>query len=543
VTTQPAHLTGLAPWGERAIVWLSNLRFGSIVAYTALYVFLDWISFVYPFGRLNITPWNPQIGFAFVMLLLGGGRLVPAVLVAPILADLITRPDDMPVPVSITVSLISGSLYALASLTLRNMSIRPELPPQRVRDLAVLLAAAGAAATLVAVFTVMAYVAFGLVLPEAALKAGARLWVGDMIGIVVCVPLGFTLLQRERWHVHSLELVINAALLIAVLVAVVAISHQHQLSYFYVLFVPVVFIAVRLGYEAVVISLATVQVALIAICRFSSMTAVEVTTLQGLLLVLAVTGMTAGILVSEQRRAERALRQQQEVQARLQQFGSLGELTSLIAHEINQPLTAAGTYTRMIVEARASALPEAKIDELAHKAAQQVERAGEVLRRLRDLVRLGRSQQETVAVQQILREAVGLIEQDLDQARPITLRLDIAEGVPPVFADRIQIEQVLLNLVRNAIEVLVESGRDGGLITVSARKAGANFVAFSVEDNGPGIPALQQETLRPLQSRKPHGLGIGLALSRTIVELHRGTFTIDTRAPGGLVRFTLPIGR
>jgi signal transduction histidine kinase len=354
------------------------------------------------------------------------------------------------------------------------------------------------------------------------------------------VPLVFLIVDRRPLPPLRPGLLAHAVLLLAALFVVFGLDQPARTTLFYILFLPVVAIAAGYGFEAVVLALAATQVALILADQVWKMSSFEVTTLQGFLLVLSATGMTAGLLVSQRKHAEMLLRLQQEQQARLQQRGSLGELATLIAHEVNQPLTAASMYARMIVEAVARDMPSSQLETLAQKSSQQVARASDVVRKLRELVRLGRSARAACAVAEIIDESVTLFLQTAGPMPDIAVQVQVASDLPLVHADRTQVEQVLLNLLRNSVEA-IRSRPGGGKIQITARRTADDRVEIVVADDGPGFSLPPDTLIDGLKSTKSEGLGVGLALSRTIVDLHHGDFEITTAIQGARVRFTLPI--
>jgi C4-dicarboxylate-specific signal transduction histidine kinase len=268
----------------------------------------------------------------------------------------------------------------------------------------------------------------------------------------------------------------------------------------------------------------------------------DVTAFQALMLVLATTGLVAGELVTEHRRTGIKLRLQQESLSRLARLGSMGELAAAIAHELNQPLMAAGTYTRLVDDAICSGHTDAAtIAEAAKKAVAQVERAAEVVRRLRALVRLDRSSRAPYSVERIVKETLALCQPDLDRiharARPV-----LAGDLPPVMVDLLQIEQALLNLLRNAVEAIGGSRQLDGLISIEASAAGGEFVEIRVSDSGPGFPPdLVENSILPFSTTKAEGLGFGLPLCKSIVEAHGGRLWLNGSAEGAAVHITLPI--
>jgi two-component system sensor kinase FixL len=202
---------------------------------------------------------------------------------------------------------------------------------------------------------------------------------------------------------------------------------------------------------------------------------------------------------------------------------------------------AAGTYTRLVNDAMSAApVDVVTAAETAKKAVAQVERAAEVVRHLRALVRLDRSNRALCRFEQIVEEALELCRPDLDRTH-VTARTDIAADLPRIMVDLLQVEQVLINLLRNAIEAI---GNRRGSILIAAKTFNAEFIEVRVVDTGPGFPpTLLESAFLPLSSSKAEGLGIGLPLCRSIVEAHGGKLWIDDGAQGGAVHFTLPIAK
>jgi C4-dicarboxylate-specific signal transduction histidine kinase len=254
--------------------------------------------------------------------------------------------------------------------------------------------------------------------------------------------------------------------------------------------------------------------------------------------------LVAGELVTEHRRTETQLRLQQESHSRLARLGSMGELAAAVAHELNQPLMAAGTYARLVNDAMSEApVDVVTVAETAKKAVAQVERAAEVVRHLRALVRLDRSNRAPCRFERVVEETLELCQPDLDRMH-VTARIAIAPDLPRVMVDLLQIEQVLINLVRNAIEAIGGSGGMRGNILIEARNFDADFIEVRVVDTGPGFPPqLLESAFLPLSSSKAEGLGIGLPLCRSIVEAHGGKLWLDDGSRGGAVHFTLPIAK
>ncbi len=510
-------------------------------SYLAGYVLLDWISFIHPFAPFGITPWNPPTGLSFVLVLLFGQRFMPLLFLAPLLADILVRKLPLPWSMELAcVALIGGAYCAGLKLLLRPQTrFNPALTS--LRDLALLMAVAAASAAFVAASYVGVLTLGGLVSTAQFGAAALRFWVGDMIGIAVVAPFALIFLTRGRSLRFSGELALQVAAILLALGLVFVYAGSNHFQLFYLLFLPVIWMAVRGGLEAVAAGILLTQIGLILGVQFQPAEDIDVTEFQALMLVLTMTGLSAGALLAEHRRTEFQLRLHQDSLARLAHLGSMGELAAAVAHEINQPLMAAGTYARLVAEELGPAGKDtARAAEAAGKAVAQVQRAAEVVRRLRALIRLDQSGRAPVAVARIVGETLELSRPQLDR-HGVAVRSDAGPTLPPVMVDLLQIEQVLLNLIRNAIEAMSETGRPGGTIAIRAERAGPDSVAIEIRDTGPGFPPEFAAGAVPLSSTKAEGLGVGLSLSRSIVEAHGGTLTIGGGADGAVVRFTLPV--
>jgi C4-dicarboxylate-specific signal transduction histidine kinase len=302
--------------------------------------------------------------------------------------------------------------------------------------------------------------------------------------------------------------------------------------------------AVRGGLEIVTIGILLTQIGLILGVQLLPKGEINVTEFQALMLVLTMTGLVAGALVTEHRRTEFQLRLHQDSLARLARLGSMGELAAAIAHEINQPLMAAGTYTRMVAETlRSGSKDDVSINETVAKAVTQIERAAEVMRRLRALIRLDQTGRAPTSVDRIVRETLDLCRPELDR-HSVTARVALDNNLPAVMVDLLQVEQVLLNLVRNSIEAMNEAGHRSGTVTIKVWQAGTDTVEIEIRDTGPGFPPeFATGKFPPLSSTKSEGLGVGLSLCRSIIESHGGHLSVSSSSDGAVVRFTLPVAR
>lgn len=514
------------------------------LVYLAAYALLDWISFIEPYARFGITPWNPGTGLSFVLLLLFGLRMIPFLLVGPLLAELLNQQLAMPWQVEVLASLLVGGGYSIALMILLRPNLRFDPALGSMRDLILLTAAAVVSAAFAASGYVSLMIATGLLPASDFVTVTLRYWIGDVIGVMVVAPFALFAMTRRRILPMTTETLLQFVAIALALALVFGLTQEQHFQLFYVLFLPIVWLAVRTGSEGVSVGILATQLGLILGIQLLPAGTFDLTAFQALMLVLTMTGLVAGELVTERRRAESQLRWQQEQLSRLTRLGSMGELAAAVAHELNQPLMAAGTYTRLVNDAMcAGTIDVGVVAETSKKAVAQVERAAEVVRHLRALVRLDRSNRAPCRFERIVQEAIELCQPDLDRAH-VAVRASLAADLPPVMVDLLQIEQVLINLVRNAIEAIGESGGLRGSVLIAAKARDADFVEVRVADTGPGFPPqLHENAFLPLASTKAEGLGMGLSLCKSIVEAHGGQLVLEDRSQGAAIRFTLPIAK
>lgn len=236
--------------------------------------------------------------------------------------------------------------------------------------------------------------------------------------------------------------------------------------------------------------------------------------------------------------AQESYRQRLDELARLNRLKTVEYLAAALAHELNQPLTAIALQAEVAAQS-AEAVGHESLKTTLGEIADQSHRASSIIQTLRGLIQKADSVRTRIPLQRLIRTAVDLIESTARQHR-VELRLELAQHLPDVRVDPIQIEQVLLNLLQNGIDALAQSSLDQRIITISAKRASPNSIQVTISDNGPGVsPGLQQHLFEPFATSKPQGMGLGLSLSRSLVESHGGTLTYEPR-DGAAFSITLP---
>jgi two-component system sensor kinase FixL len=245
--------------------------------------------------------------------------------------------------------------------------------------------------------------------------------------------------------------------------------------------------------------------------------------------------------LTDQELTQNRLRELQSEVTHMSRFTALGEMASTLAHEINQPLTAINNYLkgchRLLQKAEGEQVPALRA--ALAKAADQALRAGQIIRRLREFVARGDSERQVENLPKLVEDASTLaLVGTRENAIAVSFRLDPRAEL--VLVDRIQIQQVLVNLIRNAVEILMEApdARELGIETVLG---GDGMVQVSVADSGAGLaPEVRAHLFQPFVTTKQKGMGLGLSICRTIIEAHGGKIWVEPRPRGGTIfRFTL----
>jgi two-component system sensor histidine kinase DctS len=256
--------------------------------------------------------------------------------------------------------------------------------------------------------------------------------------------------------------------------------------------------------------------------------------------------MSAVLDITEQRRMEELSRASQERLQASARLATMGEMASMLSHELNQPLAAISSYatgTANMIESPNSA----SMQDVSHaltRIAEQAERAGKVIKSVHDFVRRREGKHESVAVKSLLDAVMPLVQLQAHKCA-VRVAIDAPRSLPPVLVDRVMVEQVVLNLARNGIQAMADVQASARLlrIQVQVSRSDPAWLEFCVTDSGHGIDEeTAKQLFTPFFSTKSDGMGLGLSLCRTVVEQHGGTLYFRRHTPQGIVFvFTLPV--
>ena len=513
-------------------------------AYVVLSVGLDRASLMHALPESGFTLWNPVPACGLALLLIGGLRFAPAVFVGGALADGVNGDFYSGVIPTLVANALVAAGYAALAAALRRLG--PAV--QGFRTLSDTCWFLGVAAA--GIFALAASVAVALTLthalaPHQAWATAYHFWIGDFTGVIGLFPVLMTAprIWRRLWEPPARAWLVDPAVFAVTLGAalwiVFGLGQSQEFEFFYLMLLPVVWVSARRGLPWCSVAILVEQLALLSVITLLDYPRAHIIAFQLLSLAVAVNGLVLGAVVTERQHAELSLREQQAELARMARVTTAGALGTAVIHEITQPLAAVATYAHACRQFLTT-LPQVpgQVMETVAKVQAEALRAGKVVERLRDFLSSGGQEASQVPLREVVSQVVTALA---DEARSSDVGV-VTDGEPDVSlrADRVQIEQVLLNLVRNGIEAAANSGQRSRRVLVRVRQCGG-AAQVEVEDNGPGVPPHVADRLfEPFATGKPRGMGLGLLLSRQIVECHGGKLWWD-RLDGGGTRFAFRI--
>jgi two-component system sensor kinase FixL len=518
------------------------------IAFVIGYVALDRFSYIEPLFGLNITPWNPSPALGMIYWLRRGKAAAPLWFFALVISEWLTR--GLPEGWLLTFGL---SLWLMVGYGAIGEAMRRARPSLDIFDDRQSLFVWLCVVFIGTFFNSIGYLTLlhlsGLIPPNAWLKAFTSFWVGDLVGLSVSMPIFWILSSADgRTRIRDLllkwETAGYAALAIGMLLLVFEPRLANNSTHFYFLFLPVVWAAGRQGLGGAIVAATLLQVGVIigVEWQWHRTDIHSVVEFQLLDAALALVGFFLGVVVDEQRKAENDLK-------RSLRLAAAGDMATALAHELNQPITALSAYGKTcqyLLEMGETGKGEIGKDEIGEllkdtirRMIEESTRAADVVRRLRDFFRTGALQLESVEMDALVAE-VTLPMRERFEEHGVQLITNVEAGAK-AFIDRVQIGLVLRNLLGNAFEAVTSEPIKMPAVKLTATVLAGSRLRCSIEDNGPGISAeIAARLFEPFVSSKSSGLGLGLIISKAIVETHGGTLWTET-SPNGIFRFELPL--
>jgi two-component system sensor kinase FixL len=536
------HAGGLATAGP-----VRRIRDSAVVVcvYAGLYLALDWISFVDELPAVGFTLWNPPPACSLALLLAKGLRYAPMVLLVTLASDGLVAGFPAGLIPTVVADAIIAAGYTGVAVALQRFA-HADQGFRSVSDITCFLVALILGVPMIAGLATGTFVLMQALPPAQFASAAGHFWIGDLTGIAGLLPALINgNAARKRWNelkpTHRwFDIAVFATGLALALSIVFGVANEQELHFFYLLLLPVIWIAVRHGLPWSAMAVLVTQAALISTVIALHYPSADFLAFQLLSMTVSATGLLVGAVVTERQHAESSLRRQQAELDRMARLTTAGALGMAVAHEISQPLATIATYTHACRQMLRQDFTDREVLlETMAKAEAEVLRAGVIVDRLRDFLsnrdrRLGRVDLGAVA-----QEIVAALADDA-RGRGVDIQVDAPAAVL-VTVDRLQIEQVLVNLVRNAIEATSGHGRREGHVRVRVRDAG-DAVEVAVEDDGPGVPVdMAKHLFEAFQTSKHRGMGLGLWLSREFIGGHGGRLWWDSNTVAGArFVFSLP---
>jgi len=477
--------------------------------------------------------WHPGAGLAAGYLIWRGAAGLPALAAAALAVPPLLGLPLREQPWLLALCLGPAASYAAIAWALRRRLREAALATGHGRMLAWVAVAALCGLAGAMLYTA-AQVAYGLVPPWHWPVATLRYWAADCAGIVVVAPLMHGLLDANRRDAMR-EAVVNRETLAYVLAIVLTVGallawEAAGPQILYLLFLPLAWAGARQGMAGALAAALAIEIALTVAALLDGALAASMPDLQMLMLTLVLAGLLIGASVDNLRRTSTDLR-------RTLRLAAAGEMAGALAHELNQPLAAISAYGSACERLLAQDEPDrVLLGRTVHALAAESRRASDVLTRLRDFFRTGSTRLQALELAEVVSAACARFA---DPARAAGIDFQVAD-VPParLLADRVQLEVVLRNLLANAFDAVAGAPAPR---RVSVRcEVGADTVRIRVEDNGPGIDSrIRPRVFEPFVSQKSSGMGLGLAISRSIVDAHGGRLSAAA-GRHGILEVTLP---
>jgi len=512
----------------------AGLRVVRVLLFFLIYIGLDAVSYIGPITPFAITPWNPTLGLCVAVTALYGPRALLPILAAPLLADAVNRGFPLTPLYSVWVGILIAAETALIAFCARYLMRRFARGIFEADEVKLLITALPSALA-IASLHVGSLVALRLLPGEQFFGSVGHLWVGDIIGVLIVTPFCFLLLkpgQKIFELTRMTETAAQIAAVLAVLWLIFGLHQDHANEYFYLLFLPMIWIVLRYGVRGAIVMNVFVQGAMLLALLQLRATTDSIVLFQAMLGVFVISGLTLGWTVDQRKAATQNLRAREEKLATSLTTAATSELAGTLAHELSHPIGAISNYVSALNHVSKTSLPDAPTQSILLKLNQEVKRATDTLHHLRDFFRTGSLALQETDLADLVRESASLFVTRLT-GRAVMPQLSLQAGPTMVMADRIQLHAVIHNLLINAADALEPIAFTRQELHIGIRRDGT-FAVLTVEDSGTGVAQdIRENIFDGLTTTKKDGLGLGLSICRSIVRAHGGTIELRDSALGG----------
>ena len=519
---------------NRELFWQKGITY---ISFLLIYVFIEWVSNIDPFHNINITPWNPAAALIVFLFLQNGARAASLVFVSMLSAELLIfgYSDNFAAKFLVCI-LMTFDYLMLASILLRFCPDGGMFNNRENLFAWVIIIALGSIFNGALVATVYSAANTFGGLGNWGFAVLHFFW-SDASGMIIGLPLLWHLRDAKRRHAYyaaTVKVETLGYLALTFLLIWIAFNESKPTSfgYFFTLFLPIVWASSRQGLCGAILCSVALQLGMVIAEQFGNSVLIELFDVQMRATVFALVGYFIGVVVDTQRRDAEILKQSLRLSA-------AGEMAAALAHELNQPLSALGTYGAACQKMLSQNADVEALRLAINRMTNEASRAAKIVVRLRDFFRSGSTLMEHFALRDLIESAATSVR---EQCTDVGIALNVtATPDQMLVADRMQLDLVLRNLLANAVESVAEHTETLREIWVRSERVANGRLCITVEDSGPGIPeSIAKNLFEPFTTTKAKGLGLGLAISRAIVEAHGGALVAEA-GQHGCFKLYLPL--
>lgn len=514
------------------------------LALLALYLALDYLG-QEAVAQASAGPrWNLGLGLCLAVVTRRGWAALPIAFLGPVMSDIVLRNANLTPFYSFWIGALTTAETAGALFFGRVVAAAAKNGVLANRWVSIVLIAIPLSLGAAVLHSASLFLG-SQVTSQALWDVTARLWIADLTGILVVAPAALMLpgvrpravARMWTWEVGA------QALFGAGLLWFVFVFNGHNVrEYFYILSVPLIWICLRHGSRgAAVVNIVLLVMLTIFLAWFDQGDA-QAAQLPTRMLVLVATALALGVTVDESRNAADWLRNREQALSSNLKAGETSELAGTLAHELSHPLGAISNYAAVIkhiLDRQPTVEPE--LMDVVARLRHEVRRATETIQRLREFFRSGSLRLERIDIGQTVKDSVTVLANKFEAAG-ISVRVVASPGPSYVSADAIQLHSVIHNLLVNAIDELRGIGSNEKIVSISVQRD-EDDVRLTIEDSGSGVaPDIADHIFEPMATTKKDGLGLGLSMSKSIIQAHGGRIAVD-RSPYGGARFTVVLPR